>query len=149
MWLGSAPSSVVTSVLWSCSDAGCNFGPHWPYQRWQTMKWGHSPGFCQYIIKKTDRDTLLCSWTSEWAVMLPGRLVLLTPAAGMSLQMLQLPSKMLNGLNCELATVKFKHTTSSRLQTNASSRDVVTIFYPVGNFSKFILCLSSTQVFEN
>lgn len=27
-------------------------------KRWLTVELGHSPGSCQYIIKKTDRDTL-------------------------------------------------------------------------------------------
>lgn len=81
MWLGSGPSSVVTSVSWSCSDASCNFGPHWPCKRWQTVKSGHSPGFCQYIIKKADWDRLLSSRATEWATMLQGRATSLTPNA--------------------------------------------------------------------
>lgn len=63
--------------------------------------------------------------------------------------MIQLPLRMVNGLNCELAAVKFKHITSSVLQMNASGRDVVTIVYPVCNFSTFILCLISSENFEN
>lgn len=71
----------MTSVSWSRSDASRNFGPHWLCKRWPTVKSGHSPGFCQYIIKKADRDTLLYGWATERATRLQGRAAIPTPAA--------------------------------------------------------------------
>lgn len=55
---------------------------------------------------------------------------------------------MVNGLSYELAMVKLKHITCSLSQMNASGREVVTIVYPVGNFSKFIRRLSSSEFFS-
>lgn len=53
---------------------------------------------------------------------------------------------MFNGLNYKLDTVKFKHETSSVSQMDASGREVVTIVYPAGNISGFVLRLNGGEI---